>query len=56
MSHKIEVISLSTAALASTFTNDLFSKIIISTISMIIATTAAYYWRRYLEKKNKKNE
>lgn len=53
MSHKIEIAALILAGIASSFTQDLISKTAITIISMVIGTTVAYYWREYLEKKNK---
>lgn len=54
MSHKIELTAMLTGAFASTFFNDLIEKIIITSIAMLIGTTVAYYWKQYLEKRNKK--
>lgn len=53
MSHKIELTTLIAAGLASQFAADLLAKIIITTLAMIIGTTVAYYWKRYLERKDK---
>lgn len=55
MSHKIELIILIMAGFASQFTADLIAKIIITTVAMIIGTTVAYYWKKYLESKDKKH-
>jgi len=54
MSHKIELTSLIIAGFASQFAADLIEKIIITTAAMVIGTTFAYYWKKYLEKKDKK--
>ena len=57
MSHKIELTTLIVAGFASQFATDLIEKIIITTVAMIVGTTFAYYWKRYLERKdNRKNE
>lgn len=56
MSHKTELVTLITGVFASTFANDLIEKMIITTISMLVATTIAFYWKKYLERKNKRNE
>lgn len=53
MSHKIELITLITAGFASQFAADLMAKIIITTVAMIVGTTFAYYWKKYLERKDK---
>jgi membrane protein DedA with SNARE-associated domain len=53
MNHKIELITLVTAGFASQFAADLLAKIVITTIAMIVGTTVAYYWKRYLERKDK---
>ncbi|MBC7847263.1 MAG: hypothetical protein H7Y10_12300 [Flavobacterium sp.] len=53
MSHKIELTTLIAAGFASQFAADLLVKIIITTVAMIIGTTVAYYWKRYLENKDK---
>lgn len=51
-------------ATSSMFVTELFEKIVITAISMLIATTIAFFWRRYLHlkmrermknNKNKKN-
>lgn len=54
MSHKIELSAMITGALFSTFVNDLMQKIIITTVAMVIGTTVAYYWKRFLENRKKK--
>lgn len=54
MSHKIELISLIVAGFASQFATDLFEKVFITTVAMIVGTTFAYYWKNYLENRNKK--
>lgn len=54
MMHKIELKVMILSAFASTFAQDLVAKVIITTVAMIIGTTAAFYWRRFLEKRNKK--
>lgn len=43
-----------TGALASTFVNDMLQKIAITTIAMLVGTTVAYYWKRFLESRKKK--
>lgn len=53
MSHKIELTTLIMAGFASQFAADLMAKIIITSIAMIVGTTVAYYWKRYLERKDK---
>jgi len=55
MSHKIELTTLIMAGFASQFAADLMAKIIITSIAMIVGTTVAYYWKRYLERKDKKD-
>ena len=54
MSHKIELSAMITGALASTFVNDLMQKIVITTVAMVVGTTVAYYWKKFLEKIKKK--
>ena len=54
MSHKIELSAMITGALFSTFVNDLMQKIVITTVAMIVGTTVAYYWKRFLENRKKK--
>lgn len=54
MSHKIELSAMITGALASTFVNDMLQKIAITTIAMLVGTTVAYYWKRFLESRKKK--
>jgi membrane protein DedA with SNARE-associated domain len=56
MSHKIELITLVIAGFASQFATDLLEKVIITTLAMVIGTTFAYYWKRYLEHKDKNKE
>lgn len=51
MTNKIELTSLIVAGIASQFATELLMKIVITAISMIIGTTIAYYWKKYLEKK-----
>jgi len=53
MSHKIELTSLVIACFASQFATDLLEKIIITTVAMVIGTTFAYYWKKYLEYKDR---
>lgn len=54
MSHKIELSAMITGAFASTFVNDMLQKIIITTVAMVVGTTVAYYWKRFLENRKKK--
>jgi len=54
MSHKIELFAMITGALASTFVSDMMQKIVITTVAMVIGTTVAYYWRKFLD--NNKNK
>lgn len=54
MSNKIEILSLFIAALASQFAADLLEKIVITTAAMMVGTTCAYFWKKYLESKDKK--
>lgn len=42
------------AGFASQFGAVLLEKIIITSVAMIIGTTFAYYWKKYLENRNKK--
>lgn len=55
MNHKIEIYSLFIAVFASQFAADLIEKIIITSVAMVVGTTVAYYWRKYLESKDKKD-
>lgn len=52
MMHNIELKILLVSALVSTFVQDLFTKVIITTVAMLVGTTFAYYWKQYLEKRN----
>lgn len=54
MSNKIEILAMVTGAFASTFVNDMLQKIIITTVAMLVGTTVAYYWKRFLENRKKK--
>jgi membrane protein DedA with SNARE-associated domain len=56
MSHKIELVSMVAAGFISQFATDLLEKMIITTIAMVVGTTFAYYWKRYLEGKNNDKE
>ena len=56
MNHKIEIISLFVAGIASQFAMNLIEKIIITTVAMVIGTTVAYYWKKYLESIDKKDQ
>ena len=54
MTNKLEAISLFFGAGASLLAAEALEKIIITSIAMIIGTTIAHYWKKYLEDKNKK--
>ena len=54
MAHKIEIATIIVAGVASQFATDLIEKTIITTSAMVIGTTTAYFWKKYLEKKDKK--
>lgn len=56
MNHKIEIVSLFIAGFASQFATDLIEKIVITSVAMVVGTTIAYYWKRHLESKDKKDE
>jgi len=47
--NKIELISMLSAAFLSTFVMEMMDKVIITTVAMVIGTTIAYYWKRYLK-------
>ncbi len=53
--NKIELISMLSAAFLSTFVMEMMEKVIITTVAMVIGTTIAYYWKKYL-KSNEGNE
>lgn len=53
MSNKYDLGCLLTGAVTSTFFTEAFEKTLVTTISMIIATTVSYFWRKYLHKKNR---
>ena len=53
--NKIELISMLSAAFLSTFVMEMMEKVIITTVAMVIGTTIAYYWKRYL-KSNEGNQ
>jgi hypothetical protein len=53
MNHKIELITLITAGLASQFATDLLLKTIITIITMVIGTTVAFFWKKFLESRDK---
>ncbi|WP_175392671.1 hypothetical protein [Aquimarina megaterium] len=42
------------AYISGTFFEEFILKTIMSTLSLLIATTAAYFWKKYLDKKHKK--
>lgn len=64
ISNRFDLGCIITGVITSQFFSVLFEKIIHTVISMLIATTLAFFWRRYLHKKtrerlknkNKKNE
>ncbi len=47
--NKIELISMLSAAFLSTFVMEMMEKVIITTVAMVIGTTIAYYWKKYLK-------
>jgi len=47
--NKIELISMFSAAFLSTFVMEMMEKVIITTVAMVIGTTIAYYWKKYLK-------
>lgn len=51
MSHKFDLGCILTGVVTSQFFSDAFEKTIITTFSMLIATTIAFFWRRYLHRK-----
>lgn len=51
--HKIELAAIFAGAFAGAFVNELFEKVIITSLAMIVGTTLAYYWKKYLEKKSR---
>jgi hypothetical protein len=53
--NKIELISMLSAAFLSTFVIEMMEKVIITTVAMVIGTTIAYYWKKYL-KSNEENK
>lgn len=58
MTHKIELVTILTGVFTSAFFHDLFDKVIMTVVAMLVATTLAHYWKKYLEsideKKRKK--
>jgi ABC-type transport system involved in cytochrome bd biosynthesis fused ATPase/permease subunit len=47
--NKIELMSMLGAAFLSTFVMEMMEKVIITTVAMVIGTTIAYYWKKYLK-------
>jgi len=50
---KPELLSIGMGAGASIFVVESLEKIIVTTLAMLVGTTASYLWRRYLENKEK---
>lgn len=53
MYHKIELFPLLFGAGASFFALELLEKIVITTLAMLVGTTISFFWKKYLENKNK---
>ena len=53
MSYKIELTAMLAGAFASQFVDELLQKIVITSITMLIGTTVAFYWKIFLEKRKK---
>ncbi|WP_438423271.1 hypothetical protein [Aquimarina macrocephali] len=51
---ELELAFYALAFLSGTFFEEFILKTIMSTLSLLIATTAAYFWKKYLDKKDKK--
>lgn len=47
--NKIELISMLSAAFLSTFVMEMMEKVIITSVAMVIGTTIAYFWKKYLK-------
>ena len=50
MSHKYELAPILAGVVTSTFYTELSEKIIMTSVSLVIATTIAFFWRRFLHK------
>lgn len=51
MSHKYDFGCILTGVVTSQFFSDALEKTVLTTISMLVATTIAFFWRRYLHRK-----
>jgi hypothetical protein len=56
MNHKIELFTIISAGFLSGIIADALTKIIVTVLAMLIGTTAAFYWKKYLEKKDNSKE
>tara|TARA_R110002049_G_C9177884_1_gene563244 strand:- start:3966 stop:4142 length:177 start_codon:yes stop_codon:yes gene_type:complete len=51
---KLELIPIIAGGLTGVFFSELGTKIVITTLAMVVGTTISYYWKKYLIRKNKK--
>lgn len=55
LSNKYDLGCVLVGVISSTFATDLIEKTVVTCISMLVATTVAFYWRKHLHKRHRES-